>query len=220
MLMVQILPPLPSWLVVLWVRTPTTSLLSSTPSAASVIWPTFLGILSEGVPSWVTLLLPALSITFMLAIWNEAATNQHLWWTFQSYPQFPFFLPMASSFWGLLLFWRITEKYSLFMCILERGDREFKEVIREQVCTIFPSANGLDNVESLKMSIDTGIINHVETKWKFRLCLPLNYTNFYECNIATFSYYLGFESRSWCCTGSFKTIWKRGGTHDCQSKLH
>ena len=34
-------------------------------------------ILSEGVPDSVTLLLPTLGIIFILAIWNEAATNQH-----------------------------------------------------------------------------------------------------------------------------------------------
>ena len=40
------------------------------------------GCLFEGVPTWVTLLQPVLSITFILAIWNKAAINQHLWQAF------------------------------------------------------------------------------------------------------------------------------------------
>ena len=36
------------------------------------------GVLSQGVLSWVTLLLPTLNNQFHLAIWNEAATIQHL----------------------------------------------------------------------------------------------------------------------------------------------
>ena len=45
---------------------------------------------------------------------------------------------------------RMAEKCSQVTWILERKDREFEEAMREQVGTIIPSANGLNNVESSK----------------------------------------------------------------------
>ena len=57
------------------------------------------------------------------------------------------FLAMLGSFWGFF-FQRMAEKCSQFLCILEREDREFEKAMREQVGTIFSSANGLYNVES------------------------------------------------------------------------
>ena len=40
------------------------------------------GALTKGVPSWGPLLLPTLSVIFILTIWNGAATNQRSWWAF------------------------------------------------------------------------------------------------------------------------------------------
>ena len=56
---------------------------------------------------------------------------------------------MASSFWNCFLK-ELAEKCRQFVQILEREDREFEEVMREQVGNVFPSTNSLDNVESLK----------------------------------------------------------------------
>ena len=62
---------------------------------------------------------------------------------------------------------------------LEREDREFKEVMREQVGTIFPSANGLHNVESLKCLLIL-VLTPIVKNGNLRPHLPQNYANFYE----------------------------------------
>ena len=51
----------------------------------------------------------------------------------------------------------MAEKCSWFMWILKREDREFREAVTEQVGTIFPSPNGLDNVGIFKILTDAGI---------------------------------------------------------------
>ena len=43
---------------------------------------------------------------------------------------------------------RMAEKGSRFTLIFEREDREIEEAMREHVSTIYPSANGLNIVES------------------------------------------------------------------------
>ena len=46
--------------------------------------------------------------------------------------------------------------------ILEREDRELEEAMKEQVGTIFHSTSCLNNVNSFKVLIETGIIVHHE----------------------------------------------------------
>ena len=105
--------------------------------------------LSKGVPDWMTLLWPTLSITFILSIWNKTVTNQHLWWAFGSCLWFLFFLVNGHFLvLGIALFFqRMLEECSWLAQILEREDRELEKAVREQIGNIFPSTSGLENVE-------------------------------------------------------------------------
>ena len=73
----------------------------------------------------------------------------------------------------------MAQKCSQFAHILEREDGEFEVVMREQVGTIFPSTNGLDNVESLKCLLIL-VLSPIVKNRNLRPCLPLNYADFHE----------------------------------------
>ena len=73
----------------------------------------------------------------------------------------------------------MADRYSQLAHILYREDREFEEVMREQVGTIFLSTNGLDNVEfCFKSLIGAGVITHCTKIVNFRLKCPLNHAHF------------------------------------------
>ena len=78
---------------------------------------------------------------------------------------------MVGSFWELLF----LEEWQRSVADLH----VLKEVMREQVGTIFPSANGLDDVESLKC-LSILVFSPILKNRNLRPPLPLNYADFHE----------------------------------------
>ena len=62
----------------------------------------------------------------------------------------------------------MAEQCKRIKLILEREDREFEEVMREHVGTIFQRVSCLSNVNSFKVLIETGIIIHCKKKMKIQ----------------------------------------------------
>ena len=84
---------------------------------------------------------------------------------FLKLPTLPVFL-VNSCFLVLGFFLKNGRKVYL-TCPYFREDREFEKVVKEQVGTIFPSANGLDNVEVLKGLLML-VLSPIGKKWKFQ----------------------------------------------------
>ena len=154
----------------------------SNPSAASLTWPTLLGMvaifLGESLTGWSSSGPPSVLLSFLPSGIKQWPISIH-GGVFKFAHSSCLFCQWLFPCFGDSSFWRMAEKCSWLAHILERKDREFEEAMREQVDTIFPSANGLKNVEFLK-GLSLLVLLPIVKNGNFSLYLPLNYANFHD----------------------------------------
>ena len=148
----------------------------SMPSAASPIWLTLLGMVGFFLRGSSDL--PSVSLSALPSGMKQQAVSIQ-WQAFQSCPHF-LFVVNGWLIWGIAVSVRMAGMCSQFACILEREASTFEEAMREQVGTIFHSANGLDNVESFWNVYQYWYYHPWWRKRNFRPHLPLNYADFQE----------------------------------------
>ena len=170
-----VLPIPPSWPISRLRRIPVISLLSLTPPTASssspILWMRkvhFVRMLPDGDTSS--------SPCSVLSSFLLSEMEQMSWQAFQSCMLSFHFDINGKPILDQSISWEMSEKWSWIVYILKWEDREFKETMKGQVGTNFLSVKGLNNMGSLKMFADTGIVAQCTTrkKLKFGTCLSLS----------------------------------------------